>query len=414
MKWLLLIIFSLISMYQISYSGGFQLNDHSARSVSMGFSTVANIDDPSSIYFNPAAMVFTKSNFEISIGSSFIMPSGKFTGITDYNEQKTTSLESWNFLIPNCYVTWKTPVEGLSVGAGLFVPFGLGTKWPIDWVGRYSALETYVQTIEINPNIAYTFKIGKIPISVAAGFGYAIGNVDLKKKISTFTPEPILDLKGSGNGTTFNAALFIQPTKELKIGASYRHNIKIDYDGDVTYTDIKGLEALFVPGKGTTTLNLPNDLKIGIAYQLSDKLWIEAGFDYVGWSSYDTLAIAFDKMPGSPTMAYTSKSPRNYTNSIALRLGGEYKFDDCLFLRGGVYYDQMPLEAQNVEPVLPEGNKIGLSLGFGYKLADMLDLNVGYLFLLTTQTEVKDSPIMMNGIYNSNANILSLSLNFHF
>jgi len=401
-------------IYQESYPGGFQLNDNNARAVGMGFSTTANIDDPSAIYFNPAAIVFCKNNLEVSIGASFIMPTGKFTGVTTLNEQKTTSLESWNFLLPNFYVAWKTPVEGLSIGAGVFTPFGLGTRWPSEWVGRYSALETYLQTIEINPNVAYKFKLWEMPVSLAAGFGYTIGNVELSKKISTFSPEPLLNLKGNGNGTTFNAALFLQPFKELKIGASYRHNIKITYNGDVTYQNTTGLEALFVPGKGKTTLNLPNDFRIGVAYMLTEKLWLEGGFNYVGWSSYDTLIISFDKMPGKPTVSYDSKNPRLYKNNFAVRLGAEYKLDECVFLRAGVYYDQIPVDAQYVEPVLPEGNKIGYSIGVGYKISNLLDINLGYLFVLMSQTEVTNNPELFNGLYNSTANVLSLSFNFHF
>lgn len=397
-----------------AYSGGFQLNDHNARSVAMGFATVANITDASANYFNPACITQDPSNFSIAVGASYIMPGGKFTGPTTLNVQNTTALETWNFLIPNFYASWHSPIKNLSIGVGVFVPFGLGTRWPEDWTGRFSSVETYLETVEINPNIAYSFNIGDMPFAISAGFGYAMGNVELKKNLSTFTPEPVLDLKGTGNATTFNFSLYAQPSAKMKIGASYRHNIKMTYDGDVTYTNIKGLEALFVPGKGGATINMPNDLKFGIAYQMMENLWLEASANFVGWSSYDTLAITFDKKPGTPTTTYESKGARLYKDVIAFRLGAEYSMDENMKLRCGFGYDPMPVEPKYVEPVLPEGNRINFSLGVGYKINNMLSLDLGYMGLVAMQTETIGNPNLMDGLYNSNANIISLSLNLKF
>ncbi|MBM2815261.1 MAG: fadL [Ignavibacteria bacterium] len=416
MKILILTFSTLIILNGNLFAGGFQLNDHSARSVAMGFSTVANISDPSAIYYNPACIAFDAAELSFLLGSSYIMPGGKFTGITTLNEQKTTSLETWNFLIPNFFGTWRTPIEGLSFGVGVFVPFGLGTRWPSDWVGRFTAVETYLQTVEINPNLAYNFKIGDIPISIAAGFGYVIGNVELKRNLSTFNPEPILQLKGDGNGTTFNAGLSVQPCEMFKFGASYRHNIEIEFEGDVSYDNITGLESKFQEGTGKTKINLPNDFRFGIAYQVRNDLWVELGINYVGWSSYDTLAIKFDKGPGAPASTYESKNARLYKDVITYRLGAEYKFDEYCTLRCGGFYDPMPVEAKYVEPMLPEGNRLGGSLGFGYSINKTLSLDLGYMGIVAMQTESKDDTNLskFSGIYNSWANIISLSINVKF
>ncbi len=413
MKKLLTGILLVVAMCGNLLSGGFQINDQSARSVGMGFSTIANISDPSSIFYNPAAMVDIPSNLAISVGACYIMPGAKFTGITSLNQQNTTAAESWNFLIPNVYIAWKTPIKGLSLGAGVFAPFGLGTRWPSQWMGRFSALETYLQTLEINPNVAYGFDLASMPISVSAGFGYVMGNVEMKQAISTFTPEPLLDLKGDGTGTTYNFGLNIGLMKNLKLGASYRHNIEIEYSGDVTYQNTTGLDALFAPTTGGTKIKFPNDLRIGVAYELLNNLWIEAGINSVGWSSYDSLNITFDKMPGNPAASYTKKTARDYKNAMIYRIGGEYKYSDNLTLRLGCYYDPLAVDVDNIEPVLPEGNRIGLSFGFGYNLNKNFSVDFGYLGIMGSQSEVKANPNGFNGIYNTWANVLSLSVNVH-
>lgn len=408
----LILIFTLSTF--CVYSAGFQLNDHNARSVAMGFSTVANISDPSANYYNPAGITFDSSMLSISAGASYILPKSKFTGIETLNEEVTTNAETWNFLIPNIYASYRTPVSGLSVGAGFFCPFGLGTKWPDNWVGRFSTIKTYLQNFEINPNLAYKFEILEMPVSVAVGFGYVISNVEMTKKISTFSPEPLFTLKGNGKGTTFNAGILLQPLKSLKIGAAYRHNIEIDYDGDVTYENISGLESMFVAGKGTTKIKYPNDFRLGVAYNLVNNLWIEAGMNYTGWSSYDTLKIHLDKQPGNPTSPYDVSYPRLYKDNYAFRLGGEYKYDKKLSIRLGFYYDQMPVDSKYVEPLLPEGNRYAGSIGFGYKVIDKFSVDIAYLGIFAQQVHVVGDPDLFDGIYNSYADVFSLSLNFNF
>lgn len=414
MKRLIYCFVFFVSFSMLLHSGGFQINDHSARSISMGFSTIANINDPSALFYNPSAIVNIQSDLALSIGASYIMPGSKFTGITTLNQQNTTALETWNFLVPNGYLTWKTPINGLYFGLGVFVPFGLGTRWPTPWVGSYSAQETYLNNIEINPNLAFTFELLEMPVSVSAGFGYVMGNVELKKFLDVFYPAPFLKLKGDGTATTFNFGFFIQPFHSVKIGASYRHNIEMEYKGDVSYDYIQGAEPLFQATTGSAKIKYPNDLRIGVAYNLLKDLWLEFGINYVGWSSYDTLAIHFEKGPGNPSAPYTSSQPRLYKNVITYRLSAEYFLTSSIALRCGIFYDPMPVDPDYVEPVLPEGNRFSGAIGLGWKLFKNLSFDIGYMGIIAQQTEVKNNPNLFNGIYNCWANILALSINLNY
>ncbi len=414
MRFFKLTVLSTFLLSYLSFSGGFQLNDHSARSIGLGFSTVANVNDASANYFNPACLGQNPNDFSISLGASYIMPSGTFTGFTTLNEQNTSTLETWNFLIPNFYASWKSPIKGLNLGLGVFVPFGLGTRWPSDWAGRFSSVETYLQNIEINPNISFDFEIAGMPMSIAAGYGYVISDVSIQRHLSTFTPEPVLKLAGNSTGTTFNFGLNAEFVKGLKLGIAYRHNIKVDYEGDVTYENVSGLEALFQSSKGTTSLNYPNDLKVGLSYKINEKTTVEAGINYVGWSSYDSLIINFDKGPGNPASTYRSASARLYKDVIAYRIGLEHLCTDAITGRLGFTFDPMPVETSHVEPMLPEGNKLMGSIGMGYKFNNHFSCDAAYMGIYALQTETVGNPNGIDGIYNTWANVVSLSLNVNF
>lgn len=394
-------------------SGGFQLNEGSARSMGMAFASAAGSDDASTIFYNPAGLTSLSEGFHATLGGALIMPRAKFTGIVSQGQFTTTDMNAWNFPIPHAYFAYSMPKQNLAFGLGVFVPFGLGTEWDPNWIGRNLAVKTYLETIAINPNVAISLLDKKL--SLAAGVVFALGKVELQQRVTSFstpTGEPLLDLKGDGNQIGWNVGATYQATDNLKIGVAYRHNLKMEYNGDAVFTVDPSIRQLFQDGPGGTTINLPFDLRSGISYKFSDKFMAEIGIDVVGWSSYDTLAINFDKLPGNPGVAGVVKNGRNYKDALTYRIGGEYTASDNVKVRAGFYYDSVPVDAKYTQPFLPDANRLGFTLGLGYRINNKLSVDVAYLGIYGQQREVKESPVGFNGIYNSYANVVSIGLNF--
>jgi long-chain fatty acid transport protein len=70
--------------------------------------------------------------------------------------------------VPNMYLSMPlTPA--LTFGLGVTVPFGLTTEYDDGWIGRYQALKSSIETININPALAW--KVTP-QFSVGAGFNY--------------------------------------------------------------------------------------------------------------------------------------------------------------------------------------------------------------------------------------------------
>ncbi len=406
-------------------AGGFQLSEAGARAVAMSFAVVAEPADATTIFYNPAGMTYLKPGFSASAGLSWIVPLARVTGPTNLNQFNTTDYNFWSFPIPHAFLAYNMPESNLAFGVGVFVPFGLGTNLDPNWSGRNLAIRTYLQTVTINPNIAYSFFDKKV--SVAAGLTYSMGLAQLRQKVTGIAlfqgaPEPVLNLEGTGTAVSWNAGVMIKPTDKLSIGVAYRHNIDMKYTGEAKFSiDPEGtqpltapLSALFQNGGGGTGINLPFDLRTGIGYKFSEKFTAELGFDLVGWSSYDTLRINFDRLPGNPSVAGVRNNPRNYKNAIALRLGTEYTVNDDLKLRFGTYYDQVAVDQQFTQPFLPDANRVGISGGFGLKLNDKLSMDFGYLFIYGFQREVKGSEFNFDAIYNAWAHVSSLSFHYRF
>lgn len=396
------------------YAGGFQLNECGTKAVGMGSAFSAGLArDASILYYNPAGMTGLADGLHTTVGLSYISPGGSFTGPTNYNTtQQRTNLKAWSFPIPNAYLVYNMKSLHLAAGVGVFVPFGLGTEYPEDWSGRNLAVRTYLETITINPNIAWSFLDDKL--SIAAGMSYSMGKVELRQRLTNFSPEPVVNLDGTGNSMSFNAALTAELMQGLRIGVSYRHNIQIDYSGNAVYTIDSALKSRFVDGGGSTSLNLPMDIRGGINYEVMNGLNVELDFIYTGWSSFDTLSLHFDKAPADPSRDTTIKNPRLYKNDLGLRLGADYRISDKVNLRAGVIWDPAPVEAQNVQPFLPDVDRIGFSLGLTHRFSDKFSLDLAYFGITGAQREVKESPVHFDGIYKAYANILAVGLNYSF
>jgi long-chain fatty acid transport protein len=168
-------------------------------------------------------------------------------------------------------------------------------------------------------------------------------------------------------------------------------------------------------GDITAELTTPMNIVGGIAYQVMPELLLSADFQWIGWSSYDTLAVKFVDTPED-----NLASPRLYKDTFIIRFGAQYDISDELALLGGIYYDQMPVDPQYVNPSLPDTDRLGLSIGAEAKFGKNFGLSGSYLFIRGSQLTVTDSQEEytagnsgFNGTYNSSANLLSLSLNYY-
>lgn len=405
-------LFLIVSTLLISaniFAGGFQLNEHGARALAMGgaFTSVAN--DASAIYWNGAGISFLKGT-NIVFGASFIAPSSKFRGVTpDVTEYRGKNL----LFYPVHFFATTQLSDKFSVGLGFTTPFGLGTEWDENWVGKYLAIETSLQTFIVTPVISYK-PIESLAIS--AGFVYSFADVLITRKNPLqpiFASDAFIHLEGNDMfAYGFNAGIMFKPTKCISIGASYHSEVKYEFEGTATSTGPDQVAASLPKGDIKAELSTPQNISGGLSVDISSRVKLSADFQYVGWSSYDTLAVTFVET------GVVSASPRMYEDSYIIRLGGSYKANDQVTFMGGVYYDKNPVSNEYLNPSLPESNRIGLSFGIEAQIFENLSVQGSYLFIRGKQLTITDSQEIytsgngaFNGTYNTSANIFGLSFN---
>jgi long-chain fatty acid transport protein len=385
------------------FAGGFQLNEHGTRAMGLGGAFTAIADDPSAIYFNGAGLI-QLSGWNFMVGTAFIAPNSAFRGVypavTEYNTANQT------FVIPSMYASYKIN-EYWAVGIGFNVPFGLGTEWPDGWPGRYLALKTDLRAYTITPTVAWAVDNA----SFSFGLVYSFATVDITQNSpqAPFAGDALSSLSGKDNAAFgLNLGFMYKPLKELTVGISVHTSIKYKFSGTAITKGAPQLVSRLPNGNITADLTTPFNMTFGVAYDLLPKLKLSADYQYVGWSSYDTLAIDFDNN-SFPRIS----NPRLYNDSYIIRFGAEYKIINNLAIQGGIYFDKNPVKSEWLNPSLPDADRLGFSTGVSYKITSKFTVAASYLFIRSKQLTVSNSNEMgFNGTYNSYANLGFISLSY--
>lgn len=398
-------------------AGGFQINEHGARAMAMAGAFTGLANDPSAVFFNPAGITqLTGTN--IMAGVTFIKPISTFRGpspsVTEWE------LEDQIFNPINFYVTHQLSND-LHVGFGVNNPYGLGTLWDENWVGKYMAIETEIRTFFFNPVISY--KISD-QLSIGVGPVFAFGDVLISRKtrsgsLNPFNKDVFIELSGDGTAWGFSAGLLYKPLNELSLGLSYRSETKFSFEGDANVEGPDQFKPLLPAGAISAPLSTPQNITFGLATSLMSNLIVTADFQYIGWSSYDKLELTFDDVVDENGGKLVQTSVRDYDDTWIARLGGEYNLDESWDLRGGIFFDNNPVKDERVDPTLPDSDRWGFNLGFGYKITEQLSFDFAYLFLRFSERKINNSleeystgDAKFNGVYNSTAHLFGLNFSY--
>ena len=370
--------FVLILLPAQVFGNGFSIQEQDAAAFSMAGAFVAQADNPSALYYNPAGMVQLPGT-QVSAGFALIMPNGTFSsnGTSAFGAPgETYDQDDQTFFVPNIYVTHQIN-DQWSIGLAEFTNFGLSSKWPKDWEGRFltGGTEATLLTASLNPSVAYQ------PMEkLSLGLGLTAQYVDITLKNKLFLgmglPEGNVKLSGDNWDYGWNVGLLFKLTDEIKFGASYRSKIKHDIEGE---TKISGLGMVGLPDikvDAEAELELPDIAYVGLAWARGP-LTLEFDVQWTGWSSYDELAVQFDQ----PIMGSTgSSSPKNWEDVWAYRFGAQYQLNPAWVLRAGVIFDEAPMPDETFDYMIPSGDRWLYGGGVGYTKGKFT-LDTGYYYL---------------------------------
>ena len=420
----LLILLSAFAITTSAFGSGFALFESGAKGVAMGGAFAATADDPSAIWYNVAGLAQQRRG-EVLFGGTLITFQNQFTGSpTDLYTAGTTGFyRHHDFIVPNAYVT--VPVgNNITIGAGVFSPFGLRTNWQAPWVGRFVSTDANIKTVSFEPAIAWQTSDGRF--AIGGGPEIRRSRVILSRNSGALDPfnGRFADVASSylssswKNKTGWNVGILFKPSSAWRLGVSYRSAQTVDYRGQATVTQIPtgnpefdGIVATQLPPSQpvTTSVAYPDFLYVGVGTSVIHNWDIEADIVRNNWSRFKSLTINF---VNTPQFSFTRQE--NWKSTYSYRVGANHAATPDWDVRFGALYDRNPEPTDVVGPLLPDADRIGASFGVGYHRGPfIIDLTEFFLHFQPRGTQGRNSD-NFNGRYKTDANLITLDLGYRF
>jgi len=378
---------------------GIALDVQSGRGTGMAGAVTAMIDDSSSIFYNPAGIAQGKI-LDAQIGDSLIAPSYRYTspgGVSTSN--------SFGVVPPFQAYEAGGITDDLSIGVGVFTPFGLTLTWPSDWAGKRLITESAFATYDFNPTVAYRFG----PLRIGAGAQLVRATVDLKRKIETGVAEASTELGAGSWGFGGNVGAQLEAIPQyLSLGVQYRSAVKFDFDGDAHFDGVPvELQGILRDQRVTTSIVTPDVLQIGAASHPVKNLVVDVDVQWYGWAKFHSIDIHF---PNDASGTLNTHEPKNWRNTVNVHVGGELAIDESWRIRAGVLYDPTPSPGSTLAPDVPDSDRLNLALGGSYYHPSGLHLDLGYQLLLVFKKTSTDP--VFPGDYSGIVNIIGVSIGY--
>ena len=440
---------------------GFALQENSGSAIGNAFAGgAAAAEDASTIWSNPAGMTRLASP-QVAAAVHFITPSFKFR---DEGSQPAAfqplggtggDAGSVN-VVPNLYAVM--PIDSRwSVGVGINAPYGLVTEYDDNWIGRFQAVKSDIKTINVNPSIAWratnAFSVGvgvdwqrvdatltsrinySAALAQAAGQAAAGGLIpaSLVPQIIGLTPglESKVDVEGDDSTWGWNIGFLWDVTPQTRIGGQYRSSIKYKVSGNVSFdhpplpalppqlAPVVGLLAANVnatiPDGGVTAdIKLPDIANLSIFHRLSDRWDVMADVQYTGWSVFKQLEFV------RTTGAILANTPENFDEVWRFSVGATYHWNDAWSFRGGLAYDQSPVNTPDRTARLPDSDRVWIAVGAQYRFNRNLTLDAGYVYIPMRNADIDQNAGstaangLLRGHYDANVNIFSAQVTYSF
>ncbi|MCW8853885.1 MAG: outer membrane protein transport protein [Gammaproteobacteria bacterium] len=347
-----------VSTSTVHATNGDQMLGVTATQWGMAGAVVAAPQDSGTVITNPAGLSLLKmEDVRFDMGFGFLNPPRK---------ANNTESDSNVYLIPSGAVALKID-EHLTFGMGMAGLSGMG----VDFAD--------IAPLAGNQNVVTTKQFYKI----APGFSYHLNNnLALGAALNIDYQSLALD----------NSMMHL-PQKQVygfgfSLGAIYKLNDAMQFGASyISKQSMSKFHWNTTAGAYAMTMDAPETLTLGLAYQPGNGLLVEADIKYIGFS--DVLdRVPFETPGGTTTMNF------GWDDQVVFALGVQKQLNDKTTIRAGFNYGESPIDPEDVD------NNIGslaitethLSLGATRKLGQRVEGSVSYLHAFNNKLTSSSTP----------------------
>lgn len=424
------------------HAAGFAIKQQSATAQGNAFAgATAGAESPSYMFFNPAALGrFDRAS--VAFEASAVLTTLELENAAAQTTAgvpiagRTSSADAADDAIVPSFYAMVAPTEELRFGLGINVPFGLGSEYPNDWVGRYHTTKSNFTSVNINPAAAWratdwlTLGAGlqlqwsEAELVNAIDFGTIGAGAAIPGAVPT-TQDGSARVKGDGWGVGFNVGVLAEPVPGTRLGAAYRSSVDTTIKGDSWFrldeagigAALQGATGAFQNVDARTEIELPPMASFGIHQDIGDDFAVMAEAQWTGWSTLDDLIIEFDN-PAQPD----NVNVFDWDNAWFFAVGATWKPTERLVVRVGGAFDQTPVRNAVRTPRIPDTDRWWLATGLGWRITDALSLDIAYTHVFFDEAELRQRGLTEGNLlrgdldarYQNSIDIVSLGLRWQF
>lgn len=371
-----------------AFALGFRNPDQNARATGQGEAFVAQADDASAVYYNPAGLTQIVGTESMS-GGSVIFRDMEFQPA---GGGKTVTMDDPAYTF-HTYMCSDLKTERWRVGFGINVPFGTTMDWGNNTPFQYVLTKASLAVINYAPTVA--FKVND-HLSLGAGVNIYQGKTELQFNYSPTMPGSKFTFEGDGIAVGGTFGVMWKITDQHTIGVVYRLPFSLKFDGTAK---VPG----FVSADASATIPFPQSIAAGYAFRPTKKLKLEFDIEWTDWNTLNTVQLQSKNttVSGDPRSAI----PFNWMSGFFYEFGVQYEINTNWVARLGYIYSENSVPDSTFSPMLPDGNRHVFSAGVGFT-TKRWDINLVYQYSLTEERTINNPPnpyYSVNGTWNSNA-----------
>jgi long-chain fatty acid transport protein len=378
---------ALLAFASDAIAGGFAVREQSAQAQGLSFAGAASGSgglgsmfwNPATITMNPGwqsqyslSALWIQSDLTPQLGTSpLLLPLGP---AGDISQDAIVAAGASSIQIS----------DNVWIGNTSGAPYGLVTKPRNIWAGQVYSRSSKIFTFDVNPILG--IKLNEW-LSIAGGPELQYFSTRLKRATGVAVTSPNAILDGESIGLGFTAGVTITPWTGTVIGVGYRSSMHHELDGKI-YPAV----GTYIPIQAK--LNLPETVTVGLTQSIWPNFRVNFGFEWANWSRLGTVGVVAqpNAIQLAPVGRIVTTIPLNYEDGYFYSAGLEYDWGPQLTLRGGVAYEESPIDTRIRSTRLPDNDRIWASLGATYRWSHKLSFDVAYTHIFVKETPIRIVP----------------------
>ena len=371
------VLLSIVATCSLLNAGGYKVPEQSADSLGLAASNVAFSFGADAAYFNPANMMFLDGlhHFESTLGwfhinsIDFKSDDGK-----SYSSKKFDSLAgTFSFVTPEIYENWR-------FGLALAVPAAVGISWE-DPETAFTGKRFKLQVVELNPTVAYRIN-DKLAIALGARGVYSKGKIASDFGVGYREIQGDAINYGYNVALTYRPIeeLSFAVTYRSKVNLELKGHTDADFKGPLAPISYHGKTKVEIPLPAQLVLATGykfSDFTLLLAFERT--YWSKfKDYDF----EFGDKTAAHTNPPFGRAFKLLMDDPvvKNAKDSNTYRIGLAYDVNEKLRLMAGFSYDEDITSSNHTGLELPNTTSKAYTAGLNYKFTDNLEVAFGYVY----------------------------------